>query len=143
MIFPLIGDEDHRVRSAVANSLIGMVRTWTDLQYAPEIVRIKRLSRDFGNVTWPLNSPDVAGVFLHVNGLAPSYKDTDRDDDIVANLTLFVDHLFQKLATSNSKFAKVSILNMSPVSVVAIIGHANVFHLIDRWAVSSRWLCLV
>ena len=104
----MIGDEDHRVRTAVANCLVGLVRTWTNLEISPDILRIKRLDSIMGRKSCDLDAPFVTEVPISVSGLAKCFEDQPRDEDAVSNLTLFVEHLLSWLATSNSKFTKVT-----------------------------------
>jgi hypothetical protein len=105
----LIGDEDHRVRGAVANCLGGLVQNWANLVAKPHLERIRRLNRDretiIGN---DLNPPTVAALSVSVNGLTKYFEDIPRDDDIVPALSMFVDKLLLWLATSDSKFTKVT-----------------------------------
>jgi hypothetical protein len=44
VIFTMIGDEDHRVRSAVANCLTSLIKSWTTTRSPSNIVRAKWLA---------------------------------------------------------------------------------------------------
>ena len=108
MILPLIEDEDHRVRSAVANCLVRLVATWTTQETSADVVRVQRLtsSCSMNAVHW-YGASTFAGVRLSMNGLARPYHHIVPDDCLGSNLKMLVDVLFNLLVTSQSKFTKV------------------------------------
>ncbi len=111
IVYPLICDEDHRVRSAVASCVVALVRTWADAESSAASVRVQRLSGGGGGAEdaacGDLRTPTVSGVAVPVSGLAECFQDVERDERLTPTLTFFVDQLLQWLATSNSKFTKV------------------------------------
>lgn len=109
VILTVIGDEDHRVRNAVANCLISLVRTWTTSKVPPEVLRVKRLMSSLTRVNlYDGGSASFAGIPVSINGLCKTFRDTPTDENVVTNLTFFINELLQLLVTSSSKFTKVS-----------------------------------
>ena len=107
VIFTMIGDEDHRVRSAVANCLTSLIKSWTTTRSPSNIVRAKWLVSASVSTTQKLTTTTFAGVPLSINGLADVYWDVSLDENVLVNLAYFVDEIFQLLVSSNSKFVKV------------------------------------
>lgn len=140
VILRLIGDEDHRVRNAVASCLVALVRMWTTSTCSPDLVRLKQLSSALKRDDSGDNGvPKFAGVSLFsINGLAEAYRDVPTNDDVGANLTFFVEEILQLLVTSNSKFTKVFLLMLSPNLNERSVTNFPFFSLL-RWAVSSHY----
>ncbi len=103
----MIGDEDHRVRSAVANCLTCLMDSWTIGRSPSNITRAKWLASVSGSTPQNLHVKTFAGVPLSINGLAEAYLDVSLDQNVSVNLAYFVDEIFQLLVSSNSKFVKV------------------------------------
>ncbi|XP_057364436.1 huntingtin-like isoform X1 [Daphnia carinata] len=108
--FTMIGDEDQRVRSAVANCIKCLVESWTTTRSPPSVIRLKSLASACNFSHQKLSSKTFAGVPLSINGLADAYCDSPVNGNIVGNLAYFVDELFKLLVSSNSKFVKVGCL---------------------------------
>lgn len=105
----MIGDEDHRVRSAVSNCLSYLVKSWTTTRNLPNVCRAKWLASDVCSSTY--REPTLKafiGVPLPIHGLAEAYRDIPIDETVIENLAYFVEEIFQLLVSSNSKFIKVS-----------------------------------
>jgi hypothetical protein len=107
VLFTMIGDEDHRVRSAVANCLTCLMESWTVGRSPSNITRAKWLASVSGSTPQKLHVKTFAGVPLSINGLAEAYWDVSLNQNVSVNLAYFVDEIFQLLVSSNSKFVKV------------------------------------
>lgn len=105
--FTMIGDEDQRVRSAVANCIKCSVESWTTTRSPPSVVRLKSLASACNFSHQKLSSKTFAGVPLSINGLAEAYCDGPVNGNVVENLACFIDELYKLLVSSNSKFVKV------------------------------------
>ena len=108
-IFPLMDDEDNRVRIAVASCISSMVKTWTTSKKSPDTRRVKRL---VSNVVTEEQISSSGAIFfcnvpLYLNGLADAYRDVPSDQNIVSGLKFFIDELWRLLVTSSSRFSKV------------------------------------
>lgn len=102
-MFRLIGDEDHRVRSAVADLLPTFIRSWTTLDDSPTLIRVKELLKNPSlNMRSSFNAIPVT-----INNLAEAYKDSDYVPSQTKSLSYFVKILFEELIMSRSKFVKV------------------------------------
>ncbi|EFX77022.1 hypothetical protein DAPPUDRAFT_106588 [Daphnia pulex] len=110
VLFTMIGDEDHRVRSAVANCLTCLMESWTIGRSPSNITRAKWLASVSGSTPQKLNVKTFAGVPLSINGLAEAYWDVSLNQNVSVNLAYFVDEIFQLLVSSNSKFVKMGCL---------------------------------
>lgn len=99
----LIGDEDHRVRNAVVDSIPILIRSWTTEEDSPSIARVQRLVRDPS----PHLRPSFSNVSLSINNLAEAYKDSECNASYINSLRYFVKLLFEEMAMSRSKFFKV------------------------------------
>ena len=107
VIFTLMGDEDQRVRNAVANCLVHLVQTWTTLESSSSIIRVHRLTYDCAP-NGLFCSSTFGGIPLSITGLAKAYRDSPFDEINLASLSQFVDKLFTVLVTSDSRFTKVT-----------------------------------
>ena len=101
----MVGDEDHRVRSATASCLSALVQSWTTPKSTPNITRVKRMI-SVNQVE--SNIQTFVGVPLPIYGVAEAYIDVRTEENVVDALSFFVDETLQLLVTSNSKFTKVS-----------------------------------
>ncbi|XP_046649350.1 huntingtin-like isoform X2 [Daphnia pulicaria] len=110
VLFTMIGDEDHRVRSAVANCLTCLMESWTVGRSPSNITRAKWLASVSGSTPQKLHVKTFAGVPLSINGLAEAYWDVSLNQNVSVNLAYFVDEIFQLLVSSNSKFVKMGCL---------------------------------
>ncbi|KAK4002443.1 hypothetical protein OUZ56_004272 [Daphnia magna] len=108
--FTMIGDEDQRVRSAVANCIKCSVESWTTTRSPPSVVRLKSLASACNFSHQKLSSKTFAGVPLSINGLAEAYCDGPVNGNVVENLACFIDELYKLLVSSNSKFVKMGCL---------------------------------
>ena len=104
----MIGDEDHRVRSAVASCITSLIKSWATTRSPSNIARAKWMASVSSPSTFQkLPIKTFAGVPLSINGLAEAYWDVSLDENFLVNLAYFVDEIFQLLVSSNSKFVKV------------------------------------
>lgn len=103
----MIGDEDQRVRNAVANCIKSSIESWTTTRSPPNVIRVKSLAAVSSSSHQNLSSKTFAGVPLSIHGLAEAYCDSPVNENVVENLACFVDELFKLLVSSNSKFVKV------------------------------------
>jgi hypothetical protein len=107
-LFIMIGDEDHRVRSAVASCITSLIKSWATTRSPLNIARAKWMASVSSPSTFQkLPVKTFAGVPLSINGLAEAYWDVSSDENVLVNLAYFVDEIFQLLVSSNSKFVKV------------------------------------
>ena len=110
VILTMIGDEDHRVRSAVASCLGCLVISWTTTKTSPSVARAKCLESDLcSSIPQEQTVYTFCGVPVPINGMADSYRDVLSNENIVDNLGYFIDEIFRLLVSSNSKFVKVII----------------------------------
>lgn len=128
----MIGDEDHRVRTAVANCICFLVHSWSTYENPPIVCRLRRLTS--AAYTPPeFSFQTVTGVSLPINGLAEVYQDSPVNQDILNNLKYLSDQVLQLLVSSSSKFVKVLACNrFHKISVVYLI--------VFRWVVFKHWL---